>query len=146
MIYTNYILCLINYLQFLIVWIFKFEMNFLKQIFTWWYRQTVGTFIYTIFTGKFSGEDQFGNKYYSNSKGKRWVIYKNNIESSKIPPEWHAWIHFLSRNIPTKDVKKFLWQKEHRENLTGTKNAYKPKGSLSSESTRSIKKYETWNN
>ena len=119
-------------------------MSFLKQIFTWWHKQTVGTFIYTILLGKFSGKDQFGNKYYSNSKGKRWVIYKNSVESSKIPPEWYMWIHFLKRNIPSNDIKKFLWQKQHQENLTGTKKAHKPEGSLSSDLKKSVKKYETW--
>ena len=39
-------------------------VSFLKQIFTWWHKQTVGTFIYTLFTGKFAGSDQFENKYY----------------------------------------------------------------------------------
>ena len=34
-------------------------------------------------------------------KEKRWVIYKDSsIESSKIPPEWHLWIHFLTKNKP----------------------------------------------
>ena len=121
-------------------------IDFFKQIFTWWHRQTFGTFIYTLFTGKLIGADEFGNKYYSNSKGKRWVIYKNITESSSIPPEWHLWIHFLTEKKPTNDIKKYIWQKKHEENLTGTKKAYKPKGSLSSESTESIKKYETWNN
>ena len=119
-------------------------MNFLKQIFTWWYKQTVGTFIYTLFVGKLAGRDQYGNKYYSNSKGKRWVIYKGNIESSKIPPEWHSWIHFLSIKKPSDTQKKFSWQKEHQENLTGTEKAYKPEGSLASENKKDIKKYETW--
>ena len=119
-------------------------MNFLKQIFTWWNKQTVGTFIYTIFLGKFNGEDQFGNKYYSNSKGKRWVIYKNTVEASKIPPEWHSWIHFLSRNKPTDDIKRFSWQKQHQENLTGTKKAHRPDGSLSSDLKKRIQKYEIW--
>ena len=119
-------------------------MKFLKQIFTWWHKQTVGTFIYTLFTGKLIGHDKFGNKYYSNKNGKRWVIYNNNIESSKIPPEWHSWIHFLTRNTPSDNAKKFLWQKQHQENLTGTKNAYKPEGSLSSDLKKNIKKYDTW--
>ncbi len=119
-------------------------INFLKQIFTWWHKQTVGTFIYTLFTGKFIGRDQFGNKYYSNSKGKRWVIYKNNIESSKIPPDWHSWIHFLRINKPSNEEKKFLWQKQYEENLTGTARAYKPEGSLTSDSKKDMKKYETW--
>ena len=86
-------------------------MSFLKQIFTWWHKQTLGTFLYTLFTGKFAGKDEFGNKYYFNSKGKRWVIYNNYIESSKIPAEWHSWIHFLKFNKPTSELKKFFWQK-----------------------------------
>ena len=119
-------------------------ISFLKQIFTWWHRQTIGTFIYTLFSGKFVGSDQFGNKYYSNSKGKRWVIYKNNIESSKIPPDWHLWIHSPIIKKPENIINKFSWQKEHEENLTGTKKAYKPEGSLLLESKKNMKKYETW--
>ncbi len=119
-------------------------INFLKQIFTWWHKQTVGTFIYTLFTGKLAGKDQFGNKYYYNSKGKRWVIYKDSIESSKIPPEWHSWIHFLRMNKVSENEKKFTWQKQHKENLTGTDQAYKPEGSLSSNLKKNTKKYETW--
>ena len=119
-------------------------INFLKQIFTWWHKQTLGTFIYTLFTGKLIGRDQFGNKYYSNSKGRRWVIYKNNIEASKIPPDWHSWIHFLKINKPSNEEKKFLWQKQYEENLTGTARAYKPEGSLTSGFKKNMKKYEIW--
>ena len=119
-------------------------LNFLKQIFTWWHKQTIGTFIYTLFTGKYVGKDQFGNKYYSNSKEKRWVIYKDKVESSRIPPEWHLWIHFLVKNKANSNAHKFPWQKEYEENLTGTKRAYKPEGSLSSESKKDMKKYESW--
>ncbi len=119
-------------------------INFLKQIFTWWNRQTIGTFIYTLFTGKLVGQDQFGNKYYSNSQGKRWVIYKDIVESSKIPSEWHSWIHFLTRNTPNYIRHNFQLQKEHKENLTGTSNAHKPEGSLTSETKKDMKKYETW--
>ena len=119
-------------------------MSFLKQIFTWWHKQTVGTFIYTLFAGKFVGMDEFENKYYFDSKGRRWVIYKNDVESSKIPPEWHSWIHFLNKNNPTVETKKYSWQKKHEENLTGTKQAYKPDGSLMNNSKKNMKKYETW--
>ena len=119
-------------------------VNFLKQIFTWWHRQTVGTFIYTLFTGKLVGEDHFGNKYYSNLKGKRWVIYKNNVEASKIPPEWHLWIHYLTKNIPSDKINNFPWQKKYEENLTGTERAYKPEGSLATNPKKNMKKYETW--
>ena len=119
-------------------------INFLKQIFTWWHKQTLGTFIYTLFTGKLVGIDEFGNKYYSNSKGKRWVIYNNTIEATKIPPEWYLWIHNLSVSKPADKKNDFSWQKKYEENLTGTKKAYKPEGSLSSNPKKNMKKYETW--
>ena len=119
-------------------------INFLKQIFTWWYKSTVGTFIYTLFTGKLAGKDHYGNKYYFNSKGKRWVVYKNNIEASKIPPDWHSWIHFLSIKAPSDEKIFYSWQKPHEENLTGTNRAYKPEGSLTNNLKKNIKKYETW--
>ena len=120
-------------------------MSFLKQIFTWWYRQTFGTFVYTLIFGKFVGEDQFGNKYYSDSKKeKRWVIYKNRVESSKIPPNWHSWIHFQTKNKPNLKGQLFSWQKQHEENLTGTKRAHKPDGSMLNNEKKDMKKYETW--
>ncbi len=118
--------------------------NFLKLIFTWWNRQTIGTFIYTLLRGKFVGSDDFGNKYYSDSQGKRWVIYKNRVESSKIPPEWHLWIHFLTQKKPPDNIRRFEWQKKYEENLTGTSKAYNPEGSLRSKSKKDMKKYETW--
>jgi len=71
-------------------------MNFLKQIFTWWNQQTIGTMILTFFSGKLKGTDEFGNKYYESKSGKRWVIYKDLVEASKIPPNWYSWIHFTS--------------------------------------------------
>jgi len=119
-------------------------INFLKQIFTWWHKQTIGTFIYTLLFGKLVGIDENGNKFYSSKKGKRWVIYKDKIESTKITPEWHLWIHFLTNNTPDSKINKFEWQKKHEENLTGTSKAHKPDGSLASDSKKNMKKYETW--
>ena len=40
----------------------------IKQIFTWWNSQTVGTFIYTIFFGKSIGKDQHFLKVELNEK------------------------------------------------------------------------------
>jgi len=121
-------------------------LNLFKQIFIWWNRQTIGTFIYTFLFGKFVGEDEFGNKYYTSRKGKRWVIYKNEVEASKIPPEWHLWIHFLTKKKPDSDMKKFSWQKKHSENLTGTNKAYKPEGSLTGKEQKNLKQYDSWKN
>ena len=125
-------------------------INFLKQIFTWWNKKTIGTFFYTLVTGKKIGSDEFGNKYYSNLKdfsdrnAKRWVIFNGIIEATKIPPQWHAWLHKTIDTPPLKYTHKYKWQKKHEENLTGTPNAYKPEGSLSSNPKKNIKKYEIW--
>ena len=39
-----------------------------KIFFTWWNKQTFGTFLKTLFFGKFVGSDEFGNKYYKSKK------------------------------------------------------------------------------
>ena len=115
----------------------------IKQIFTWWNSQTLGTFLYTIFFGKFVGEDSFGNKYYQSKKGKRWVIYFDEIDASKIPVEWYSWIHFMPNKIEKNhDLKKYDWQKPHKPNLTGTDSAYYPNKNKDAIQ----KKYKTWKN
>ena len=40
----------------------------MKIFFTWWNRQTIGTFLKTLFFGKYVGKDELGNKYYKNNK------------------------------------------------------------------------------
>ena len=115
----------------------------IKQIFTWWNSQTVGTFIYTILFGKLIGKDQFGNKYYENKKGKRWVIYNGEINASKITSDWYSWIHYISSVKPTeRNQKKYEWQKPHKDNKTGTNDAYTP--NKISKKAKKFKKYETW--
>jgi NADH dehydrogenase len=101
--------------------------KFLKIIFTWWNGQTIGTFLNTLFFGKLVGIDDSKNKYYVDSKDRRWVIFNTEVEATKIPPEWHAWIHHLIKEVPTKaEFSKYEWQKDHQENKTGTKKAYSP--------------------
>ena len=114
-----------------------------KQIFTWWHKQTFGTFLKTLFFGKLVGKDSYGNKYYKSSNDQRWVVYKDNIEASKITSEWFLWIHRTIDEIPV-NKKKYLWQKEHLENQTGTLNSYKP--NHISKINNLKKKYETWKN
>ena len=99
----------------------------MKIFFTWWNKQTIGTFIKTLFTGKLVGKDDYGNKYYKNKNNERWVIYSSEIEATKITADWYLWIHHTIDKIPdNKDNKKFLWQKKHSENKTGTSESYKP--------------------
>ena len=113
-----------------------------KQIFTWWHRQTFGTFLKTLFYGKFVGRDKYGNKYYKSKKDERWVVYSSNIEASKITSDWYLWIHHTVNEIP-KNNEKYPWQKDHSENLTGTINSYKP-NKISKLDKQ--KQYETWKN
>ena len=74
-------------------------LTLLKQIFTWWNQETLGTKLKTFFSGKLVGNDSFNNKYYESKSGKRWVIYNDEIDASKIPNEWYSWIHFTKNNI-----------------------------------------------
>ena len=115
----------------------------IKEIFVWWNRQTIGTRIQTLLFGKFVGEDNFGNKYYKSKSGKRWVIYSGEVDASKIPDDWYSWMHFTPNKIEnTHELKKFDWQKPHKSNLTGSKEAYSPK-----KNTDAIKKkYNSWKN
>ena len=113
-----------------------------KQIFTWWHKQSFGTMLKTLFFGKFVGQDSSGNKYYKSKKNDRWVVYKDDVEATKISSEWFLWIHHTIDEIPKNSIKKYLWQKDHKENQTGTINSYKPNSISKLNATK--KKYETW--
>ena len=115
-----------------------------KKFFVWWDQETVGTKLKTIFSGRYIGNDTFGNKYYESKKGKRWVIYSDEIDASKIPVEWFSWIHFTPNRIEKKhDLKKYEWQKPHLPNLTGTEKAYYPN---KNKDNVIDKKYKSWKN
>ena len=118
----------------------KFEM-ILKIFFTWWNKQTFGTFLKTLFFGKLVGKDEFGNKYYKNKQDERWVVYSNNIEATKITSDWFMWMHHTIDKVPDNSEKKYSWQKSHLENKTGTNESYKP---IKIKKNDKLKKYETW--
>ena len=112
-----------------------------------------GTFIYTWLHGNIVGEDENNNKYYCNSKNfdtfdaKRWVIFDGEIESTKIPPHWHAWLHKTVEKPPLNYKHSYTWQKNHEQNMTGTENAYYPDSHpLSKSYNKKVSKneYETW--
>ena len=117
-------------------------LTLLKKVFTWWNRDTFGTRLKTILYGKFSGSDSLGNKYYESKKGKRWVIYSDEIDATKIPVEWYSWMHFTQNRIEKNhDLKKYEWQKPHQSNATGTKDAYYPNQNSDNDLN---KKYKSW--
>ena len=113
----------------------------LKIIFTWWNKQTFGTFLKTLFFGKYVGSDHYGNKYYCSKKDERWVIYAKNIEATKITSDWYLWIHHTIDKVPNLKENKHSWQKQHLENQTGTNNSFKP---VKIRKNEVKKKYETW--
>jgi NADH:ubiquinone oxidoreductase subunit len=85
--------------------------------------------------GKLVGTDRFGNTYYtdkkarSGMKARRWVLYNGEPEASRIPPEWHGWMHgSMAAPLPEGSPFHKPWVKDHRPNPTGTLTAYRPQG------------------
>ena len=116
-------------------------LTIFKKIFVWWNQDTLGTKLKTIFFGKLVGSDEFGNRYYESKSGKRWVIYYDTIDASKIPVEWYSWIHFTPNKIEKNHIlDKYKWQKPHQPNLTGTEKAYYPNKNKNAVK----KKYSSW--
>jgi NADH:ubiquinone oxidoreductase subunit len=121
---------------------------------------TIGTRLYTWWKGQLVGTDQFGNRYYREknqralikgggreSREKRWVIYEGSAEASKVPSEWHGWLHHIAADVPSMDpAARRPWQKEHLPNLTGTALAYRPPGSVlkGGKRARAAGDYEPW--
>lgn len=94
------------------------------------------------FSSQKIGADEFGNEYYQHKNGKRFVVYNGIAEPSKVPAEWHGWLHHTTDVSPMKiNTGKFSWQKIHLPNLTGTKNSYSPKNSTVKKTSS---EYEAW--
>ena len=117
------------------------------ETFTWWNNQTLGTRIYTFLKGKKVGIDEKGNKFYVHRKNnkKRWIIYNGLMDASKVPALWHDWLHYRTDEIPNESDKNLNWYKMHKENTTGTKEAYSPDLSKNNEPKILKKNYEPWN-
>ena len=107
-------------------------MSFIRMIFAWWHHATFGTLATTWWSGTPVGTDMYGNRYYEAKKtGRRWVLYAGTVEASRVPPDWHGWLHHTFKEPPTTaPFKEKVWEKAHQPNLTGTEGAYRPDGSL----------------
>ena len=121
---------------------------------------TIGTRLFTWWRGELVGTDSFGNRYYRDkthrklvrgggrpSRETRWVVYDGIAEASRVPPEWHAWLHHTVNHLPTDGGRpKYAWQKEHQPNLSGTPMAYRPPGSIyrGGERAPAAGDYEPW--
>lgn len=114
---------------------------------------TIGTRIFTWLKGERVGLDEAGNAYYRERSVKvgrrerRWVIYEGTVEASRVPPEWHSWLHHTTDEVPPEGGRsKRAWQKPHRPNATGTPDAYRPPGHvlMGARRDRAPSEYQPW--
>ena len=126
----------------------------LSKIFSWWNGATIGTLFTIAKRGALVGTDAFGNRYYQSrdnvsydGRKRRWVIYNGYAEASKVPPEWHGWLHYTLDEPPTEvQLPRKAWETDYTPNLTGTPMAWRPQGSLAAEARRPVATgdYQAW--
>jgi len=114
---------------------------------------TITTRLFTFFQGELVGEDGFGNRYFrgrrkaEGEREKRWVLFRGKPEPTKVPPEWHGWLHHTTDTVPSSVARRhYYWQKPHLPNLTGTQGAYVPPGHVlrGAKRDRSTSDYQAW--
>ncbi len=138
-------------------------MGFFGKIFTWWDGATIGTLLWSGRNGEHVGTDAQGNKYYRQRKKKgkdeapngsyisrerRWVIYEGANDASRVPSEWHGWLHGAFDDIPESHLPPAkIWEADYTPNATGTAAAYRPQGALEKggKRARAVGDYEAWN-
>ncbi|MEE4154604.1 MAG: NADH:ubiquinone oxidoreductase subunit NDUFA12 [Erythrobacter sp.] len=136
-------------------------MGLLGKIFTWWDGATLGTHLWAARNGgEHVGTDGAGNRYYRkarNSAGpstgsytqaeKRWVIYNGPNDASRVPSEWHGWLHGSFDDVPESHLPPpRIWEADYTPNATGTPYAYLPQGALErgGQRARADGDYEAW--
>lgn len=93
----------------------------------------LGTWLFTLLKGGRVGADADGNIYYQERRPRagyrvlRWVAYAGAPEASRVPPEWHAWLHYTT-DAPLAERARRPWEKPHLPNATGTPAGYRPPG------------------
>lgn len=100
------------------------------------------------------GTDEYGNRYYVGKarrgyhRERRFVMYEGEPEATRVPPEWHAWLHHQTERVPQQDNPlRRSWMKAHRPNPTGTDEAYRPPGHTLVDRPRAASAsgdYEAW--
>ena len=112
-------------------------MGFFAKIFTWWDGATIGTLLWSLRNGEHVGTDAQGNRYYRTRRVKdgqrerRWVIYNGANDASRVPAEWHGWLHGSFDGVPESNLPPArVWEVDYTPNATGTADAYRPAGAL----------------
>jgi NADH:ubiquinone oxidoreductase subunit len=128
-------------------------MGFFSKIFTWWDGATIGTMLFSARNGEKVGTDAQGNTYYRSKKKlpdgreRRWVMYNGSNDASRVPPEWHGWLHGSFDGLPESNLPPAKnWETEYTPNLTGQPTAYRPQGALErgGRRVRATGDYESW--
>tara|TARA_R100001129_G_scaffold155190_1_gene118106 strand:- start:443 stop:841 length:399 start_codon:yes stop_codon:yes gene_type:complete len=128
-------------------------MSIFGKIFTWWNGATIGTAIFTSRKGEEVGTDAAGNRYYRSKNVKdgqrerRWVIYDGANDASRVPSEWHGWLHGAGDDVPESNLPPpRIWEADYTPNATGTAQAYLPSGALERGGRRASATgdYEAW--
>ena len=129
-------------------------MGLFAKIFAWWDDATPGTFFTLAKRAEKIGEDEYGNRYYrerkpsgASGRERRWVVYKGYADASRVPADWHGWLHHTFDQPPTDaPLPRQKWELDHKPNLTGTLHAYRPTGSLAVQGPRqrATGDYESW--
>lgn len=125
----------------------------ISKIFSWWNEATLGALYDIKRRSDLVGEDAYGNRYFEDRKPsiggrhRRYVVYRGLAEPSKVPADWHGWLHHTLKLPPTEaPLKRKPWELDHKPNMTGTVFAEKPKGALSenAERAQNTADYEAW--
>ncbi len=128
-------------------------MSFLGKIFTWWDGATIGTLLDSWRHGVEVGSDAQGNRYFRARKAspdgreRRWVIYHGANDASRVPSEWHGWLHGAFDDVPESRLPPArVWETGYTPNATGTGAAYLPQGALQRGGRRAAATgdYEAW--
>jgi NADH:ubiquinone oxidoreductase subunit len=129
-------------------------MKFLTKLFTWWDGATIGTSLFSAMNGEHVGTDAQGNAYYRSGRRKdtagrerRWVIYNGANDASRVPSEWHGWLHHSYDALPESHLAPpKIWETDYTPNATGTVAAYRPQGALErgGRRARATGDYEAW--
>lgn len=128
-------------------------MGILSKIFTWWDGATIGTLINSALTGEHVGTDAQGNRYFRAKKPgplgneRRWVLYNGANDASRVPAEWHGWLHGAFDDVPQSHLPPpKIWEADYTPNATGTPQAYRPQGALERGGKRAAATgdYEAW--
>ncbi|RKF20626.1 NADH:ubiquinone oxidoreductase subunit NDUFA12 [Altericroceibacterium spongiae] len=128
-------------------------MGILSKIFTWWDGATIGTSLWSARNGENVGTDAQGNRYYRSKKPdargreRRWVLYNGSNDASRVPSEWHGWLHHSYDELPESHLPPpKIWEVDYTPNATGTMAAYRPQGALErgGKRARATGDYEAW--